>query len=211
MARLPLRRIFSLCAACRLKAKNGFALFHKIQTITRNRFQISHVSLEQIDLASLAREHSLLIVQLCFQDVDLGPALHQFFVRRHEQTDNHQPDGEDEEDAKNSIESLPNCGLATRAEIAVGLIHLTHLTAVPGFVTKFFLDPQKLVIFGSPVGAAKRASFDLAGVRRDRNVSDGGVFRLAGAMTDYSAIIIFLGQIDRRQRFCERADLVHLD
>ena len=49
---------FRFCSPRRLKTKNRFAFLHQIQTITRNRFQVGHVGLEQIDLASLARQQS---------------------------------------------------------------------------------------------------------------------------------------------------------
>jgi hypothetical protein len=197
--------------ARRLKTKDRFAFFHEIETIARDRFQISRVGLEQIYLASLMRKQTLLLVYLYLQVVDLGPALHQFFVGRNEQAHDHQPDCEDEQDAKNSIESLPNCGLATRAEISVRLIHSTHHTAVDGFVTKFLLDPQELIVFRNAIAAAKRARLDLAGVGRNRDVCDGCVFRFARAMTDHGGVIVFLCQINRRQGFGERADLINFD
>jgi hypothetical protein len=38
------------------EAENRFAFLHQIKTISRNRFQIAHICLEQIDLARLARQ-----------------------------------------------------------------------------------------------------------------------------------------------------------
>src|SRR5436305_4270894 len=113
------------CSPRRLKTKNRFALLHQIEAIARNRFQISRVCFEHIDLASLPREQNLLFVYLFLQVIDLGPALDKSFVRWNEQTHNHEPDSEDEQDAKNSIKSLPNCGFATGTEVAVGLIHFS--------------------------------------------------------------------------------------
>ncbi len=179
--------------------------------IARNRFQIGYVGFEQIDLACLAREQTPLLVYVCLQVIDLGPALHQSFVRRNEQAHNHKPDCEDEQDAKDSVESLPNCGFATRTEVAVGLIHLAHLNAVHGFVTKFLLDSEKLIVFRDAIGPAKRASFDLASVSRNRDVGDCRILGLPGAMADHYAVIIFLRQINRRQGFCEGADLIHFN
>src|SRR5260370_25705479 len=146
--------------------KNRLASLHEIETIARNRFQIGHVGFEQIDLACLAREQTLLLVYVRLQVIDLGPALHQSFVRRNEQTHNHQPDCEEEQDTKDSVKSLPNRGFATRTEVAVGLIHLAHLNAVHRFVTKFLLDSEKLIVFRDSIGPAKIASFELACVSR---------------------------------------------
>ena len=44
-----------------------------------------------------------MLVYVRLQAIDLGPALHQSFVRRNEQANNHQPDCEDEQDAKELI------------------------------------------------------------------------------------------------------------
>jgi len=76
------RRIdgFRFCSARRLETKNCFAFLHEIKTIARNRFQISRVSLEEIDLASLTREQTLLLVHLFLQVVDLRATLLQFFI-----------------------------------------------------------------------------------------------------------------------------------
>ena len=130
--------------ARRLKAKNCFALLHQIKAITRNRFQISLVCLEQVDLARLAREQTLLFVHLLLQIVDLCAAPHQFFVRRNKQAHNHKPDRDHQQDEKNSVQSLPDAGLATGAEIAVTVIHLAHCSVLHDFVTKFFFDSQQL-------------------------------------------------------------------
>src|SRR5947208_2160898 len=194
------------CSPWRLKTKNRFRSLHQIEAITRNRLKISRVCFKHIDLASLPRQQRLLFVYLLLQIIDFGPALHESFVRWNEQTHNHQPDSEDEQDAKNSVKSLPNCGFATRTEVAVGLIHLAHLSAVYGFVTKFLLDSQELVVLRDAISPAKRASFDLAGVSRNRDVRDCRIFGFAGAVADDHAIIIFLRQINRGQGLCERAD-----
>jgi hypothetical protein len=73
-----------------------------------------------------------------------------------------------------------------------------------------FLDPQQLVVFADAVGAAQRAGLDLAGVGRHRDIGDGGVFRLTGAMADDRRVTGFLRHLNRIQRFRQRADLVDL-
>jgi hypothetical protein len=194
-----------------LKSKNRFAFLHEIQTIARDRFQIIHVSLEKVDLVSLTREQTLLHVYLLLQLVDFGAALHQLFVRWDEQAHNHEPDREDQQNAKNSVKSLPDGGFATRAKIGVGLIHLAYFIAVLGFVTKFFFDSQELIVFRDAIAAGNRPGLDLAGVRRDRDVGNRCILRFARAMADYGGVIVFFGQINRCQRFGKRADLIHLD
>jgi hypothetical protein len=152
---LPSRGIagFRFGSARRFKAKNRFALFHEIETIARNRFQISHVGLEQSDLTSLTGEQILLFVYLLLQVVDLRAALHQFFIGRNKQAHDHEPNHKDEQNAKNSVQSLPHGGLTTRAEICVSVIHLAHCSAVLRFVTKFFFDAQQLIVLRDPIAA----------------------------------------------------------
>ena len=154
---LPPRGIdgFWLCSWRRFQPKNCFAFLHQIETIARDGFQVSHVSLEEVDLASLTREQTLLPVYLLLELVDFGAALHQFLVRWNKQAHDHEPDREDQQNAKNSVKSLPDGGFATRAKIGVGLIHLADFTAVLGFVTKFFFDSQQLIVFRDAIAAAK--------------------------------------------------------
>ena len=170
---------FRFGSARRFKAKNGFAFFHEIETIARNRFQISHVGLEQIDLTGLTGKQILLLVYLLLLVVDLRAALHQFFIGRNEQAYDHQPDRKDKQHPKNSVKSLPDCSFATCAKISVALIHLAHCSAVHGFVTKFFFDSQELIVLSDPITAAKRPSFDLTGIGRDRDIGNGCVFCFA--------------------------------
>ena len=96
MTLLPLR-------AAGLQPKDGLAVFHQIEPVTGNRFQISRVGLEQIDFAHLAREQNLLIGYLRDQIVDFSPALSQFFVRRHEQTDDDEPNRDAEQDSQDPV------------------------------------------------------------------------------------------------------------
>jgi len=139
----------------RLEAKNRFALFHEIEAITGDGFEISCIGLEQGHFAGLVREQDLLLVHLRLQIVDLGAALRQLLVRWNKQTHDHKPECDDEQDAQDPVQSLPSGGFATRTEIAVGLIHLAHHTAVNGFVTKSFRDSQKLIIFRHAISPAK--------------------------------------------------------
>jgi hypothetical protein len=141
--------------ALRFQAKNCFAFLHEIEAIARDGFQITHVGLQKVNFASLTREQTLLSVYLSLQLIDFGTAFHQFFVRWNEQAHNHKPDRKDQQNAKNSVKSLPDGGFATRAKIGVGLIHLAHFTAVRGFVTKFLLDSQELIVFRAAIAAAK--------------------------------------------------------
>jgi hypothetical protein len=109
------------------KAKNCFAFFHQIKTIARNRFQIADVCIQQVDLAGLARQQTLLLVDLLLEIVDLGSALHQFLVRRNEKAHDNQPDRYDEQNEENPVQSLPEGSFATRAEISVTVLHFSGL------------------------------------------------------------------------------------
>ena len=113
-----------LCARG-FEAKNCFAFLHQIKAIASDRFQIAHVCLEQGDLAGLARQQILLLANLLLEVVDLRAALHQFFIRRHEQAHDDKPDGDDQQDEQNAVKSLPDGGFATRAEISVTVLHFS--------------------------------------------------------------------------------------
>src|ERR1700704_5954919 len=67
-------------------------------------------------------------------------------------------------------------------------------------VAEVFLDPQQLVVLGVAVGARQRAGLDLQRVGTDRDVGDGGVLGLAGAVRDHGAVAGTLGELDRRER-----------
>jgi hypothetical protein len=43
-------------------------------------------------------------------------------------------------------------------------------------------NPKELIVLGNPLGPAQRAGLDLPGARRHREVGDGRVLGLAGAM-----------------------------
>src|SRR5437763_6038936 len=105
------------------EAKNRFAFLHQIKAIASDRFEVAHICLEQGDLAGLVRQRILLLANLLLQVVDLGAALHQFFVRRHEYAHDNKPNGDDQQDEENAIKSLPDGGFATRAEISVTVLH----------------------------------------------------------------------------------------
>jgi hypothetical protein len=115
-----------LCLCARgFQAENCFAFLHKIKPIASDRFEVAYVCLEQGDLAGLARQQILLLANLLLQVVDLRAALHQFFVRRHEEAHDDKPDGDDQQDEENAVKSLPDCGFATRAEISVTVLHFS--------------------------------------------------------------------------------------
>ena len=52
-------------------------------------------------------------------------ALNQSFVWRREETDDDQPDRENEKDLQDAIQSLPDCGFAPRAKIAITQFHVS--------------------------------------------------------------------------------------
>ena len=57
-------------------------------------------------------------------------------------------------------------------------------------IAQFLFDTKKLVIFGDPVGSAERSGFDLSRIRGDRNIRDGGIFRLTGSMRNHTLVAI---------------------
>ena len=98
-----------------------------VESLASDRFEVAYVCLEQIDLACLSCQQDLLFVHLLLKIVDFRAALHQFLIRRHKQADDDKPDGDNKQDQKNSVQSLPDCGFATRAEISVTVLHFRRL------------------------------------------------------------------------------------
>jgi len=83
--------------------------------------------------------------------------------------------------------------------------------AVPGRVVQFLLDPEQLVVLRGAVGPGRRTGLDLAAVRRHREVRDGGVLGLAGAVAHHAGETAAVREVDGIQGLGQRADLVHLD
>src|SRR5215208_408688 len=54
--------------------------------------------------------------------------------------------------------------------------------------SQFFLDTQKLVVLGDPVGTRQRAGLDLPAIGGDREIGNGGVLGLTGTMRHHSSV-----------------------
>ena len=52
---------------------------------------------------------------------------------------------------------------------------------------------------------------NLSGIRRHGDIGNGRVLGFTRAMTDHSRVMVFLCQINGRQRFRKRANLIYLD
>lgn len=120
-----MRRRWRLLALRRLRlleSKDGLAFLHQIKPITRNRFEITGVCLEQTHFASLPREQHLLLRDLGLQPIDLASALGQSFVLWDEETNNHEHGRDAQQHPQDTIKLLPDRGFATRAEIAVAWV-----------------------------------------------------------------------------------------
>src|SRR5580693_5530761 len=77
--------------------------------------------------------------------------------------------------------------------------------------TQFLLNPQQLVVFGGAVRARQRAGLDLPAIGGNREIGDGGILGLAGAVRHHDGIAGLVGHLDRAERFGQRTDLVDLD
>ena len=102
-----------------LNSENRFAVFHQIEMIAGDRFQINRIGLEEIDFAGLPGEQRVLFVALLLKLVDVALADLQFFVGRHEQTDDDKPGGEKEQSQEDTVPTLPNGSFTSRPEIVV--------------------------------------------------------------------------------------------
>src|SRR3954447_7704498 len=90
----------------------------------------------------------------------------------------------------------------TRPRFGAALVDLEtdwdglELAAVDGVFAEQLLDAEELIVFGDAVGAAQGTGLDLASIGSHRDVGNGGVFGLTGAMADDGGVGVFLGQFD---------------
>jgi hypothetical protein len=125
-ARLATRRRVALSGALgSFDAENRFAVFHQVEPVAGDRFQINRVVLEQIDFASLLGEQCLLLIALGLELGNIVLADFQFLVGRHEQADDHEPDRKEEQRQEDTVPSLPNGSFTSRPEICV--IHFQRI------------------------------------------------------------------------------------
>src|SRR5680860_588636 len=59
-------------------------------------------------------------------------------------------------------------------------------TGVPRGVVELFLDAEQLVVLRDPLGPRRGTGLDLAAVRGDREVRDGGVLCLPGTVAHHA-------------------------
>src|SRR5215510_3819686 len=64
-------------------------------------------------------------------------------------------------------------------------------------VAELLLDAQELVVLGGAVGAGERAGLDLPAIGGDRQVGNGRILGLAGAMRHHRREARLMGHLDR--------------
>ena len=121
------RRLFALIGLGRggFDPENSFAVFHEIESVARDGFQINRIGLEQIHFARLLGKQRLLFVALGLEIVDVGVTDLQFLIRRHKQTDDDEPYRKKEQSQEDTIPTLPNGSFTPRAKICV--IHFQRI------------------------------------------------------------------------------------
>src|SRR3954463_4427555 len=97
----------------------------------------------------------------------------------------------------------PSAGLCQRLQC--------RLAAVERLLSELLLDAQELVVFGGAIGARKGASLDLTAIGGNREVGDGGILGLAGAVRHHRGVAGLVRHLDGGERLGQRADLVDLD
>ena len=80
-----------------------------------------------------------------------------------------------------------------------------------GVSAQLLLDAQQPVVLCGALAAGRGACLDLACRRRHREVGDGRVLRLAGAMGNDRGVTGLVSQLDRLDGFRDGADLVELN
>jgi hypothetical protein len=97
--------------------ENGFAFFHQVEPVARDRFEINRIGLEEIHFTGLLCQQHLLFVALSLELIDLLVSEFQFLIRRDEEADDDEPDREEKQSQEDTIPTLPNGSFASRAEI----------------------------------------------------------------------------------------------
>ena len=70
-------------------------------------------------------------------------------------------------------------------------------TGIYRAASQLLLNPQQLIVFRHPFAPARRAGFDLAGIQRDRQIRNRGIFSLTGSVRYNRCIICFMSSFDR--------------
>ena len=104
--------------------------------------------------------------------------------------------------SRHARRALPSPAQAPRQRAAAGV-------ASPP--AELLLDPQQSVVLADAVRAGQRPGLDLPAAAPDREVGDGGVFGLAGAVRDDRCVARLARDADRLERLRKRSDLVELD
>src|SRR5262245_57272025 len=87
---------------------------------------------------------------------------------------------------------------------------LPQLCTIDGCRAQLFLDAEQLVVLGDSVRPTGGTGLDLPAVRRNSQIRDGDVFRLAAAVAHDRGELVPFRQFDGIERLGQGADLVHL-
>ena len=83
--------------------------------------------------------------------------------------------------------------------------------AVGRLAVQCLFNAQQLVVLGHAVGTTQGTGLDLTSTGRHRQIGNGGVLSLSGAVGNDSRVTGVLGHLDGIQGFTEAADLIELD
>ena len=70
------------------------------------------------------------------------------------------------------------------------------LSFIDCFIAELFLDAEKLVGLGHPIGTGSRTGLDHPGVDSDSKIRDGGIFGFTRTMRNHGGITIGLSKTD---------------
>ena len=80
-----------------------------------------------------------------------------------------------------------------------------------GAISQFFLNPEKLIVFGYPVCPGGGAGFDLAGIGAHGQVCNGRILGLARAVGNDGSISGLFCHLDDFKSFRQCSDLIEFD
>src|SRR5439155_4554176 len=106
------------------------------------------------------------------------------------------------------VSRMPGSALAAGRRMGLAEAREGARTREAGRLPQLPLDPQELVVLGDAVAARGGAGFDLARFPGHREVRDGGVLGLAGAVADDRRVAAAEREPHGLRRLGQRADLV---
>mmetsp|Transcript_16922 Transcript_16922/g.45876 ORF Transcript_16922/g.45876 Transcript_16922/m.45876 type:complete len:217 (+) Transcript_16922:278-928(+) len=109
------------------------------------------------------------------------------------------------------IRGTPRSGILSRTRSPPGRAEVHASIGAHARLGQFFLDAQELIVLDKPLRSTRCSCLDLASTEPNGEVSYEGILGLSRAMRHHHTPTRGDGQLRGLNRFCDGADLVHLE